>query len=193
MSLLIDLTSNPTPPDRLYFGVMRDPGSVTGVMLHRTACVLGERPARWKRINAHIGVTMGGRVIIMHDPRMVIWHGNKPSPGLIGIEIDGNPEGVPGRYWKPGGGPHPLTADQIASANEILLPWLQSWFESNGARWILTVAHRQSSGDRDYDPGYETWQRIALPWMRATGSADGGLTWGTGNPIPHEWDSRKAK
>jgi hypothetical protein len=190
--LLIDLRSDPTPPVRGYYGVDRDPSTVTGVMLHRTACVLGERPERWKSVQAHIGLTMAGRVILAHDFRKLLWHGNKPSAWTIGIEIDGNPEGVPGKWWKPGGGPHPLTAAQVASAHEVLLPLLVDWFAAH-SQWEFTLAHRQSSGDREYDPGHETWQRIALPWMAATGSTDGDLTWGTGTTIPWEWDARKAK
>lgn len=189
--MLIDLRDDPTPPDRLYFGVKRKPSDITGVMLHRTACVLGEKPERWKRINAHIGVTLQGKVILMHDFLSVIWHGNKPSPELIGIEFDGNPEGFPGRYWKPGGGPHDITAAQQASANEILLPLLQRWFDENGVTWKWTIAHRQSSGDREYDPGWQCWQLIALPWMAATGSTDGDLVWGTGAKVPKDWDARK--
>jgi len=95
-----------------------------------------------------------------------------------------------GRYWK--GAPlDPLTAAQVASANEILLPLLQQWFIDNGATWSYTIAHRQSSEDRKYDPGIEVWQLVALPWMRITGSTDGDLVFGTGSTIPRDWDARK--
>jgi hypothetical protein len=189
--LLVDLRDDPTPPERLYFGKKRKPEQITGVMLHSTACRLGEKPERWKRVNAHIGITMQGRVILMHDFLSVIWHGNKPSPELIGIEIDGNHLGLStGQYWK-GAALDPLYAAQVASANEILLPFLQKWFTENGVEWKYTLAHRQSSGDREYDPGVEIWQLVALPWMRETGSTDGDLVWGTGAKIPNDWDSRK--
>ena len=186
--LLVDLRDDPTPPLRGYYGKKRKLSDITGVMLHQTACRLGEKPERWKSISAHIGVTREGKIILMHDFLSVIWHGNKPSPELIGIEFDGNFMGYTnGKYWKPGGGPDPLTAAQQASANEILLPFLQRC----GMDWKYTIAHRQSSGDREYDPGPEIWQLVALPWMRETGSTDGDLVWGTGAKIPNDWDSRK--
>lgn len=103
IDLLIDLQSDPTKPDAVEcYGRKRDPSEVTGVMLHHTACRLGEDPARWKRVNAHIGITFGGKVIIMHDLERVIYHGgNRVSPWTIGIEIDGNHLGFSdGRYWK---------------------------------------------------------------------------------------------
>lgn len=190
--MLIDNRSDPTPPTRLYFGKKRKPADIQGVMLHMTACRLGEKPERWKQINAHIGVTREGKVILMHDFLMELWHGNKPSPWTIGIEFDGNMAGYSsGKYWKPGGGPDRLTAAQQASANEILLPFLQNWFQENESSWLYTLAHRQSSGDREYDPGFMVWNLVALPWMRATGSTDGDLLWGKGALVPKDWDVRK--
>src|SRR5262249_2110065 len=40
---------------------------ITGVTLHQTACVLGEKPQRWATVVAHLGVTRAGQVIWMHD------------------------------------------------------------------------------------------------------------------------------
>lgn len=189
--MVYDLRQDQTGPDRCYYGKVRIPSSVNGVVLHSTACRLGERPERYKRVNVHIGVTMQGKVILAHSFDKLIWHAGEPSRTMIGIEFDGNHLGFSdGRYWK--GAPlDPLTAEQVASANEILLPLLQQWFVDNGAIWEYTIAHRQSSADREYDPGVEVWQLVALPWMKETGSTDGDLVFSTGSTIPRDWDARK--
>jgi hypothetical protein len=179
----------PWPKNGRY---MRDWSQIAGVMLHRTACVLGESPRRYFAVNAHIGVTLEGRIILPHDWELMIWHGHGPSPWTIGIEIDGNPEGYPGYHWRPGGGPHPIT-DAQAKASEVLLEMLTEAFEQNGSRFKYIVAHRQSSNQRECDPGWECWQKIAIPWMEQTGANSGGedrsgRVWGTGYRIPQSWD-----
>lgn len=193
------------------YGLHPWPEPVTGVMLHRTACVLGETAKRWFPVNAHIGVTRYGQIILIHPLNKMIWHGNGPSRWTIGIEFDGNPEGAPGVFWKPGGGPHPITAAQ-EKASVVLLQFLLFWFGTGSLGNIeYILAHRQSSPEREYDPGWECWSKIAVPWMEKTGAIPGpregcpatkglvepvghaGDTWGGGLQIPTEWDSRASK
>lgn len=180
---------------------------ISGVMLHRTACILGENPKRWLPVNAHVGVTMGGRIILMHHWTDLIWHGHSPSPWTIGIELDGNPEGKLGYHWKPGGGPHDCTDAQVQACS-VLLGLLTHGFITHGQIIRYVVAHRQSSKDRECDPGWQAWQKVAMPWMTITGAIPGpreghpptagltlpvgasGDTWGTGFQIPTEWDDR---
>lgn len=180
---------------------------ISGIMLHRTACVLGEDPTRYLPVNAHVGVTLGGRLVLAHAWEKFIWHGNGPSPWTIGIEIDGNPEGKPGYWWKPGGPAHPITDAQV-SALDVLLGLFMTEFTAQGQRIKYIVAHRQSSADRECDPGWETWRRVGIPWMEKTGAIPGpregrpptqglavpvgfaGDTWSSGAQIPREWDSR---
>ena len=194
-----------SPPKNYSYD--REWKTISGVVLHRTACVLGEKPERYLPVNAHIGVTMGGRIVLAHAWNKMIWHGHAPSPWTIGIEFDGNPEGKPGYWWKPGGGPHPITDAQVAAA-DVLLDLLLAEFKRNDQELRYIVAHRQSSDQREADPGWECWQKIALPWMERTGAVPGprdghpptkglklpvgyaGDTWGTGLQIPREWDPR---
>lgn len=168
--------------------------AISGLVLHRTACVLGERPQRYFPVNCHIGVTLKGRIILAHPFEMMIWHGHKPSRWTIGIEFDGNPEGYPGYHWKPGGGPHPITDAQVR-AGDVLLKILTDAFEAGGRTLKYIYAHRQASENRECDPGWECWQRIALPWMERTGATPGdiglqGTTFGSGFHIPQSWDPR---
>lgn len=162
--------------------------TISGVMLHRTACVLGENPKRWESINCHIGVTLSGKVILMHHFWRMIWHGNGPSPSTIGIEFDGNPEGIPGVFWKPGGGPHPITREQEQAA-DVLFSIVKKEIELIGGKLKYVLAHRQSSQDREYDPGWHCWQTIGLNWQNRIGiKSPVNRIWGTGKPIPKEWD-----
>jgi hypothetical protein len=177
---------------------VRDWKNITGLVLHRTACRLGERPQRYFPVNCHIGVTLGGRIILPHPWALHIWHGHRPSIWTVGIEFDGNPEGKPGRdgepgyHWKPGGGPDPITDAQV-KAGGVLIQMLAKTFAANGTTIDYIYAHRQSSENRECDPGWECWQKIALPWMDITGATPGdsgrqGTTFGTGYHIPKSWD-----
>ncbi len=197
----------PWPKNGRY---MRAWDQITGIVLHRTACILGGSPDRWAPVNAHLGITMEGKIILTHPWELMIWHGHGPSPWTIGVEFDGNPEGKKGYYWKPGGGPHPITDAQV-KASEILLDMFMKEFSSHGSKIKYLLAHRQSSKDRECDPGLECWQKIAIPWMDKTGAIPGpregtqptaglklpvgwaGDTWGDGKQIPTEWDSRSTE
>jgi len=186
---------------------MRPWSQIEGIVLHRTACVLGENPQRYFPVNAHIGVTLGGKIILPHKWELMIWHGHSPSPWTIGIEFDGNGLGVKNYWWKPGGPVNPITDAQI-KASTVLLDLLLKAFDAGGSKLKYIVAHRQSSKDRECDPGIEAWQKIALVWMEKTGAIPGprvghpptdglalpvgyaGDTWSDGAQIPHEWDQR---
>jgi len=198
-------TANIPPPSNTYG--TRSWSDITGVMLHRTGGVLGEDPTRWLTINAHVGVTLGGVIILMHDWTRYIAHGNNPSPWTVGIEIDGNPEGSPCYWWRPGGGPHEITDAQV-KASVVLIDLLLREFQQHGQELKYIVAHRQADQDRECDPGWQAWQKIAIPWLEKTGAHSGpregrqptaglkvpvgyaGDTWGSGKQIPREWDSR---
>lgn len=173
---------------------------ISGIMLHRTACRLGENPERYYPVNAHIGVTLGGKIILPHKWELMIWHGHYPSTWTIGIEFDGNPSGYPGKdggpgyYWRPGGGPDPITLEQV-QAGEVLLDLLLKAFEGNGRKLKYIYAHKLSSEQRECDPGWECWKKIAIPWMEKTGAVPGdvgwqGTTFGTGFHISKHWDPR---
>jgi len=167
---------------------------LSGVVLHRTACRLGEKPERYFKVNAHMHVTLEGRIILCHPWDLHIWHGHRPSLWTLGIEYDGNPEGYPGYHWSPGGGPDPITDAQV-KASDVLLNLLLKEFAENGREFKYIYAHRQASENRECDPGWEAWQKIAVPWMEKTGAVPGdvgfrGTTFGTGFCIPKSWDSR---
>jgi hypothetical protein len=166
---------------------------VRGVTLHQTGIRLSERPRRWYTLNAHIGVLANGTILIVNDPLDFIWHAQGLSRFTIGIEFNGNFEGVRGRpdtLWKGGGGPHFLTPAQLKAA-DTLFEWLKQMFDDNGSKWEVVHAHRQSSKYRRSDPGSEIWQKVGIPWRDHLGATDGGPVYrlGDGRAIPKEWDS----
>jgi hypothetical protein len=186
-------------------------GEIEGICTHRTACVLGEKPERYFPVNAHIGVTLGGRIVLAHPFELFIWSSHGLSPFTINVEWDGNPEGRPGYWWKPGGPANPVTDAQV-KASDVLLNLLIEAFVMNGKTIKYVFGHRQASSSRESDPGWELWQKIAMPWKEKLGATSGprpghpategltdlefgGDTWGGTGPggglqIPHDWDYR---
>lgn len=165
--------------------------SVTGICLHQTACVLGERIERWDPVGAHIGITRAGKVIWLHSFDRRVVHGNGWNAGTIGIEIDGLYAGVEGdvsTVWN-----DPSTPGRERG---MQLPEVQAEAARQCVRWIceqvpsvrVIVAHRQSSGARRNDPGEAIWKAVALTSGLATPA---GFTLDDGRPIPEAWDPKR--
>jgi hypothetical protein len=176
------------------YGRVRSWDDIDGVTLHQTGCKMPLAPKGWDRLNAHIGVTRDGKVILANDPTDMIWHAQGLSRHTIGIEIAGNFAGIDGNMktlWRGGGGPHTLNKAML-SAMDAVLEWLLEQFSENGREFRTICAHRQSAPSRIADPGSEIWQKVALPWMERTGATVGayGFCLPKGRPIPQEWDPR---
>jgi hypothetical protein len=173
--------------------------AVTGICLHQTACLLGERPARWETVGAHLGVTRGGRVIWLHDFDRLVVHGNGWNTQTVGIEIDGlyaGLEGDPRTVWDDPSTPNRergmvLTAEAI-DATTTAIRWICSEVARRGGAIKALVAHRQASEDRRNDPGSAIWKAVALPLQAELELSDGGVGFklGSGRPIPEAWDPR---
>lgn len=200
--------ARPVPADmffdmRVQAGRQHDYGErswsrVTGVCLHQTACVLGEKPERWASIGAHIGITRGGKVIWLHDFDRLIVHGNGWNSQCVGIEMDGMYEGIegdPSTFWQPPGGPvqQPQTpTPELIAATIATIHWIKAVVENHGGGLKALVAHRQASNQRRADPGSAIWKAVALPLHEKLHLTDGGVgfTLGTGFAIPEKWDPR---
>lgn len=170
---------------------------VTGICLHQTACMLGERPGRWDSVGAHVGVTRAGAVIWLHGFDRIVAHGNGFNAQTVGIEIDGlyaGVEGDPRTVWDDPSTPAreqgmALTPEAIEATKQAIR-WIVDEVEGYGGDVRALVAHRQSSGARRNDPGSAIWQAVALPMMRELGLSDGGpwFAIGDGRPVPRDWD-----
>ena len=173
--------------------------NITGICLHQTACVLGERPKRWDTLDAHLGVLRSGRVVHVHDFSRLVRHGNGWNAKTIGIEIDGLFEGVhgdPRTVWDDPSTPQhergmDVTPEQIEATKQTIR-WCVSEVQRHGGSVNVLVAHRQSSRDRRNDPGSQVWKEIALPMIAELGLSDGGPGFQIGGyPIPEAWDETK--
>lgn len=187
-------------PVKKFYGQMRpwndtgDQNCIRGVMLHQTGCWMPEDPNVWRRINAHVGITRAGVLILMFPFEMLIWHGNGLTRPTIGVEIAGLFRGVesdPRSYWPREATTHEFNAEQ-ERACEALYYIVAHEFEKHGGKWAFVYAHRQSSDMRMSDPGESVWKKIALDWKARAGGAlrDGGPTYkvDSGKPVPSDWD-----
>jgi hypothetical protein len=189
-------TSGEHPHPKNY-SRQRPASQVTGVTIHQTGCNMPQDPKGWDRLNAHVGITQEGKLIIVNDFTDMIWHAQGLSKTTIGIEFEGNFMGVDGKQktlWRGGGGPHFLNPAMMEAANQLYI-LLDEWFWKNNTHWDHIYAHRQSSDMRRGDPGSEIWKAIALPWMdqRQGVEMDGGEKYfkGSGAPIPGAWNFNK--
>jgi hypothetical protein len=184
--------------DKKYIMGRRSWKDVTGICLHQTACVLGEKPSRWATIGAHNGVTRGGKVIWMHDHDLVIVHGNGWNAQTVGIELDGTYAGVEGdirTFWRPADEPNlqpQSPTEALVKSAQATIRWIVDEVARHGGKIKVLVAHRQASKDRQSDPGSAIWQQVALPLHKELGLTDGGVGFkiGSGYPIPESWDPR---
>lgn len=170
---------------------------VTGITLHQTACVLGERPDRWLGIGAHLGVTRGGRAMWLHDLEVAVVHGNGLNADTVGIELDGTYAGVegdPATFWRAPGStaqPQAPTVELVETALAVCR-WIAATVARHGGRVRHVWAHRQASAQRRSDPGGALWQAVAVPLAAELGLEDvGDQTRGDGAPIPEAWDPRR--
>lgn len=164
----------------------------TGICLHQTACLLGERPARWDSVGAHLGITRAGKVIWLHSFDRLVWHGNGWNAGTIGIEIDGLYAGVEGDESTVWDDPSTGTREQAMELTpRAIIASIQTirWICAQAPTIKALVAHRQSSRSRRNDPGSAIWKEIALPMAAELGLSDGGPGFAIGGyPIPEAWD-----
>jgi N-acetyl-anhydromuramyl-L-alanine amidase AmpD len=196
-SWLIDTTG--AHPIRNAYKTPRKLSDITAIVLHQTACHLGERVKRWHSVPAHIGVTPKGKVILINKLETVCWHANYFNRFSVGIEVDGNFRGVedrPGTLWKGGGRRSKLTDEQEIWARAAVV-WICDEVARHGGKVTDILAHRQTSENRRGDPGEAIWKRIGL-WaqedseltLRKLCRNDPNYTKGSGLPIPREWDER---
>lgn len=144
-------------------------------------------------------MTREGRVIWIHDFDQLVVHGNGFNTTTIGIEMDGMYAGVEGderTFWRPKNEPNrqpQSPTNELVEAAKAAIRWIRDEVARHGARLELLVAHRQSSKDRQADPGSALWQRVAMPLHEELGLSDGGAGYKLGNglPIPERWDASR--
>jgi len=180
-------------PHPKWYAWQRSLEDITGITLHQTGCRMPKKSTGWDRLNAHVGITSAGKIIIVNDFRDMIWHAQKLSHSTIGVEFEGNYPGLindPATLWRGGGPGASLTAEQI-SAGRVLFMEVFAKFRGEHIKHVF--GHRQSSATRPADPGQDIWQNIGLEWRRflQANQTDGNKVFGNGRPIPYEWDDKQ--
>lgn len=188
-----------------YVPRLRPISEITGICLHQTACVMGEKPERYRRLSIHFVVTLSGKVIRTCPIESLLYGGNHWNGGTIQIEVDGSYAGLEDdpsthakredleTFWAGGEIKSPMKVTEAAMrALRNLQRYIIEKVRRLGGKICVVVAHRQASGDRRSDPGQAIWQQGALPIIEEFGLDDGGVGFqlGDGRPIPEGWDPR---
>lgn len=172
---------------------------VTAIVLHQTASKFGEKPSSWHRVPIHFCITRAGKIIQLYDLTEVCNHAGAFNRSSVGIEIDGWYAGIEGRpetLWQPPNQPtqrQPMNLPAAqADAAKVAVEWIVKTVEANGGKVTHIHPHRQSSKDRQSDPGSLIWQKVGLWAQNTLGLSDGGaaFTVGDGRTIPEAWDAR---
>ena len=197
-SLFDERSKHATPRPELVKA--RSYGTVTAIVLHQTACTLGEKPERWYGVPVHFGVTKSGKILYLNDMTLNVPHGNGFNGRSVGIEIDGAYAGIEGdlsTFWRPAGSkcqPDVISEQQLGAAR-VAVRFIVDEVARHGGKIQYIFAHRQSSKDRISDPGSRIWQEVGLWAQRELGLSDGGEGFQQGGyPIPEAWDpTRRAR
>jgi N-acetyl-anhydromuramyl-L-alanine amidase AmpD len=182
-SRIIDLTAQ---ADKNMRKGKRDPKTVYALVLHQMACCFKPRDPlrRFLSLGAHFAILPDGRILQLHPVSALIWASDGFNKRSVAVEFAGNFPSVAGKWWKGDtyGKNHPTQAQY--EAGRYLIRHLM---RTIGLTHV--VAHRQSSGTRENDPGPDIWSQVGQWAVDTLGLKDGGAGFkiGTGNPIPDAW------
>ncbi|HMV68449.1 MAG TPA: peptidoglycan recognition family protein, partial [Myxococcota bacterium] len=179
---IVDRTAH--SPAELRKGAPRPPGKVWALVLHQMAFSRGSVQTRYDRVNAHFAILPDGTILQLHPTSALLWASNGFNAGSVAVEFAGNLPDTRGRCWEATRfGCHRVTDAQITAGRALV----DHLIATIGLTHVL--AHRQSSGSRENDPGPDLWYHVGQWAAEARGMSDGGPGFkvGTGNPIPDAW------
>jgi hypothetical protein len=172
----------------------RRAATVDSIVLHHMAYNIGNDVKSYLRVGAHYIVTADGQVAQLYPDLDFLNAANGFNHRSISIEFAGNFPTERYHWWAgrdnsvPPKRLHPdrcyLTPAQIR-AGRCLLATLKA--RHPGIKYLY--AHRQSSKDREADPGPDVWFQVGQ-WALATLALDDArprLSVGDGQPIPASW------
>jgi hypothetical protein len=211
---VVDLTSQQTNPpaakekfklDSKGKVVVRDPKTITGIVLHQTACWFGvstqqvaaaggdrELALHLRALNiaTHLTAFDGrganldcGHAIYASPLPWYAYHANGANSVSLGVECEGV---YPGLVSQGGETPSPRLVEASRAAVKFAL--------EEGSRLGMPIefiwAHWQSSATRRADPGEALWRAVVLDYaIPVLGlRTETARVWGDGRPIPVEWD-----
>ncbi|HEX7334097.1 MAG TPA: peptidoglycan-binding protein [Pyrinomonadaceae bacterium] len=188
---IIDLTAKGDKSQRLK---IRPPEKVWALVLHQMACCFNVKDplTRFLKMAPHFAILPDGRILQIHPLQAYTPASNGFNAGSVAVEFAGNFPSTRGKWWiskslktdaARKANQNQVTPQQIESGR-YLVQYLKRVM---GLKTIL--AHRQSSGTRENDPGPDIWYNVGQWAIDNLGLSDGGPDFkvGTGNPIPDLW------
>ena len=165
---------------------MRRPSEVDTLVLHQMACCFKVKDplTRFLRMAPHFAILPDGRILQLHPLMAYTPASNGFNRSSVAVEFAGNFPDTKGRYWHgPQNGRNKVTQAQIEAGRYLIKHLIQTM----GLKKV--VAHRQSSGTRDNDPGPDVWYHVGQWAIDNLGLTDGGPGFkiGTGKAIPDVW------
>jgi len=139
---------------------------------------------RFLKMAPHFAILPDGRILQLHPILSLTGASNGFNPGSVAVEFAGNFPDIKGHWWHgEENGRNQVTPAQI-EAGRYLVRYL---IRTMGLKEIL--AHRQSSGTRDNDPGPDIWYHVGQWAIDNLSLSDGGpgFQTGSGKPIPNAW------
>lgn len=185
--------------------VTRDPRTITGIVLHQTACWYGVSSsqiaasggdkhaalhARSLEVACHLiafdGKSAGldcGHTVQPNPLDWYVYHANTANNLAIGVECEGV---YPGLVVQGGVAP---SARLVQAARDAVRAAVEQG-RAAGMPIEFIWAHRQSSLSRRADPGESLWRSVVLEYaVPVLGlRTETARTWGDGLPIPVQWD-----
>lgn len=171
-------------PASLRKGPPRPLSSVYALVLHQMAFSRGNDPAKYTKVNSHFAILPDGAILQLHPISALLWASNGFNTGSVAVEFAGNLPNVAGKCWSPAtNGCHRLTTQQVVAGRQLV----DHLIRVMGLTHVL--AHRQSSGTRENDPGPDIWYHVGQWAVEQRGMKDGGPSFkvGTGQPILAAW------
>lgn len=192
---------------------LRDIRTIDSIVIHQTGVPFGISDALVRRsdgdrdlararraldVPCHVLAFRQGFFAVAHALPVWINHAGPLNQRSIGLEVDGRYAGLVddpktvaredlATTWD--GEPEELTELAVQSACAAI-DWICKEVRSMGGEISHIFAHRQSSSDRRSDPGEAIWKRVVLDHAvrdrRLKTRPE--LTFGSGRPIPKEWD-----
>lgn len=182
-SKIIDLTARADKSNRKG---QRDPKTVYALVLHQMACCANRKDPlnSYLKIGSHFAILRDGRILQLHPVSALVWASNGFNNRSVAVEFAGNFPNTRGTWWKGDQyGKDRVTPAQV-EAGRYLIRWLVK-----SMRLTHVLAHRQSSGTRENDPGPDLWYHVGQWAVDTLKLRDGGPGFkiGTGAAIPDAW------
>ncbi len=188
---IIDLTARADKSRRIS---IRPPEKVWALVLHQMACCFSVRDplTRFLKMAPHFAILPDGRILQLHPLQALTGASNGFNAGSVAVEFAGNFPNTRGKWWLDKD--LKTEAQRKANQNQVTPQQIESGrylvkYLVRVMRLRMILAHRQSSGTRENDPGPDIWYNVGQWAINNLGLKDGGPGFkvGTGNAIPDLW------